>query len=84
MVFGDILAKSGDIDQAAVMYETARDLPDSTTWPYLALAEQRLGELEDLPTYFATPPEQGAQADASRATIFEGPYSCVLCHQSSE
>ena len=81
MVFGDLLAKAGNTEDAKVMYETAQTLPGSDTWPFRSLVDQRLVDLQDLPNIFAISPEQGAQADPERSTVFHGPYSCVVCHQ---
>ena len=79
-VFGDMLAKSGDLDMASVMYTTAADLPGSDSWPYAQLVQQRLNDLAQLPEFFSSTPERGTLADATRSTIFSGPYNCAICH----
>ena len=84
LVFGDIFAKAGDLEQASVMYGTAIDLPGSERWPHVDLAEQRIVELEQLPEWFAEVPKRGTQVDATQATIFSGPHNCAVCHASTE
>ena len=84
LIFGDMLAKAGELEDAAVMYETALDIPNPAEWPYRGLTEDRLDRLQDLPDAFAVNLERGDAVDPAVTTIFRGPYNCSVCHEGSD
>ena len=56
LFFREMLAKARDLATADGMYQTALDLPESETWPYVWLAEDRIANLDVLPDRFGRAP----------------------------
>lgn len=82
VVMADMIAKKGDVEQAAVLYQNALWLDDGT-WPYRALAEDRLQRVEDLPALFATPPADEDVVEPTEMVVFQSAASCAICHQGA-
>jgi len=81
-VFGDLLARSGDVTQARRMYETALSTDASAQWPYRAAIERRRDQVADLPQRWKNLPKRGAGALAiDDVPMFQGPANCTICHQ---
>lgn len=80
LVFGDMLAKAGELEMAKDMYNTSMGLPGSETWPYQWLVEHRIDDLSQLPSWFSEAPDRSTQANPTRTTTFSGPYNCAVCH----
>jgi len=82
MVFGDHLAKAGELDTARAMYDNALNIDDGT-WPHRAVAERRLADLASLPDRFAQPPARGEVRDLTEMPVFGSAISCTVCHQGT-
>ena len=82
MVFGDHLAKAGDLELARSMYENALNIDDGT-WPHRAVAEARVADLQALPERFSTNPEGGEVRAVTEMPVFGSAISCTVCHQAT-
>lgn len=80
-MFGDLLAREGDLTQARRMYETALSTEASLSWPYRAATERRRDDVAGLQTRWAVAPERGAALSIDDVPMFSGPANCSLCHQ---
>ncbi len=80
-VFGDLLARKGDLAQATRMYETALATEASTRWPYRTAIERRRDQVADLAARWAVDPKRGVALGIDDVTFFRGPANCTLCHQ---
>lgn len=70
---GDVIAKSGDAEVAAILYEDAL-LLDWRSWQHQDLIEDRLAEVVDRAASYA-------DADPTNdAEIGSGIYNCAMCH----
>ncbi|MCP4503483.1 MAG: hypothetical protein GY822_26425 [Deltaproteobacteria bacterium] len=83
LIFGDMLAKGNQLEDAEKMYQTALDIPSDEAWPYRELTENRLETLSDLPNAFAKDVERGSEVNPYKTTIFSGPMNCVACHEGA-
>lgn len=81
IVMGDMAAKGGDTPLAATLYDTALALDDGT-WPYRALAEDRLARVDELPDLFADPAPRDQAVALEDQVVFTGQASCTVCHQA--
>jgi hypothetical protein len=79
--FGDLLARSGKVEQARRMYETALSASTSASWPFRKAIEQRRDEVADLPSRWAMLPPRGQALGIDAAPLFRGPANCSICHQ---
>jgi hypothetical protein len=82
-VFGDLLARAGDVTQATRMYDTALSTETSTRWPYRTAIERRRAEVNELAARWAVEPPRGGPRSIDQVTLFSGPANCTLCHQRS-
>ncbi|HEY0137584.1 MAG TPA: hypothetical protein VGB85_26045 [Nannocystis sp.] len=73
---GDIIAKTGDVEVATVLYENAM-LLDWDSWLHQDLIDQRLADV-------AARADSYQDADpANDAAVGSGRYSCTMCHGGS-
>lgn len=70
---GDIIAKSGDVDAATVLYEDA-DLLDWDSWQHQDLIDDRLADVAARAASYAD------EDPMNDAPIGSGTYSCTMCH----
>ncbi len=70
---GDIIAKSGEVEAATVLYEQA-ELLDWDAWQHQELIQDRLS---DVPGRAASYQDEDPMNDAE---IGSGTYSCTMCH----
>jgi hypothetical protein len=83
-VFGDLLARQGDVDQARRMYETALSTDASQRWPFRPAIERRRDQVGQLTARWTTLPARGAGAlGIDDVPLFFGPANCTLCHQGA-
>lgn len=80
-VFGDLLARRGDVAQATRMYDSALGTEASRTWPYRAAIERRRAQVGELAARWAVEPTRGGARSIDAVTLFSGPANCTLCHQ---
>ena len=82
-VFGDLLARKGDVTQATRMYATALSTEASAKWPYRSAIERRRDQVVDLKERWAEEPRRGLSQQIDEVTLFKGPANCTLCHQQA-
>jgi hypothetical protein len=84
VVFGDLLARQGDVVQARRMYQTALSTDLSQRWPHRSAVERRLDQVALLRARWSTLPARGSGALAiDDVPLFQGPASCTICHQGA-
>ena len=77
--FGDMLARSGDMANARVMYQATRLSGTYEQWPYRGVAERRLANLASLTDALNKAPDN----EPERVTMNSSAFSCMACHQAS-
>lgn len=82
-VFGDLLARAGNTEQAARMYETALATEASVSWPFRAAIERRRAQVGALAERWSTEPKRGGLRNIDDVTLFNGPANCSVCHQAN-
>lgn len=82
LVFGDLYARAGQLENAQMMYDNALAMDAEGTWPYRWVAEERVASMSALPDRFADQPAALPSTDPSEHLIFGGPASCTVCHQA--
>lgn len=76
---GDMLVKAGDAKAARRMYENAKLSSTYAQWPYRALLEQRLAQLDENLVLFRKPAEE---VPKERRMMFSSSANCGACHES--
>lgn len=75
VLFGDVFAKAGDLDQARIWYTLASLFPDTQTWRFKAISDDRLANAA---------PRVALYTDADPANdppvIGTGAEACAVCH----
>ena len=76
LVFGDIVAKSGAVNAARVLYENAMESPDYNSWAFREVLEQRLAQVEQR----AALPQDADPQNDPLPWMWEGSI-CSGCHR---
>ena len=77
--FGDMLARTGDLDNARTMYEAARLSPDHAQWPWRDVLTARLERLRELPDLL----NRKAEHEPLWVPMGRSAFSCSACHQAT-
>jgi len=77
--FGDMLARSGDVVNARVMYEATRLSRTYEQWPYRGVVERRLANIGTLTDALNKAPDN----EPENVTMSSSAFSCMACHQAS-
>jgi hypothetical protein len=75
LLFGDLFAKAGRVEQARGYYEFGLILPGIETWPFRAITEERLATIEQRAALY-----QDADPGNDPPIVGAGPEACVYCH----
>ena len=76
LTMGDMLTKSGDVENARRAYETAKLTPSYSTWRYASILDARLEHLDARARQFAS----AATVEEEPEMMFRSSYSCTGCH----
>jgi hypothetical protein len=76
MVMGDVLTKSGDVENARRAYNSARLTPDFANWRYAPILEARLANIDARAHAF----EMAKGPEEEPPTMFSSEYACTGCH----
>ena len=75
---GDMLTKAGETRAARVMYNNAKLSPTYDQWPYRAVLEKRLEQLDENVGLFRQKPDE---IPADRRMMNASGFSCGACHE---
>lgn len=81
--FGDMVTKSGDLEEAVRIYELAKLSDNFHEWPFKELLEQRILNISTNYKKFNEPIEENRLNEQS-VVLFNSKNSCIICHQMSE
>jgi len=81
LVMGDALVKAGETDIALIIYNNAKLLRHYDSWPFKALLEDRISNVNLNVKIFRRTPIPG-QANESKTNLLAGTViSCAVCHR---
>ncbi|MBL92992.1 MAG: hypothetical protein CMH56_14420 [Myxococcales bacterium] len=82
---GDTLVRQGDLERAQFVYETLQQTAEHAAWPFHAITETRLQNLQvNVGRFQKNPPRGTPYINPTDRAMFHSSIACVGCHQAAE